>query len=225
METLINALIKHGDSFHSVIPAELQHSKSLCLNLSEDSEFADIDIEDTQALEKKAKELLKKHNAKIAIGKYAENRPFYKNRERFEGVQRSVHLGIDLMVEPGTPVYTPMPAIVHSFKDNNEIGDYGPTVVLQHELDNIIFYTLFGHLSRESLKSLKKNQTLTHGEQFSSVGDSHENGKWPPHLHFQIIADIGDYEGDFPGVANVLNQQEFLSLCPNPNYILNLKLA
>ncbi len=224
MNLLKKALSRNRDTFHSVIPEELQQAKPLCLNLSRDSEFSEISVEDTDALIERANKLLKENNAELAVGKYAENRMIYKGRARFSEVERSVHLGIDLMVPPQTPIYAPMDAIVHSFKNNSEIGDYGPTIILQHRLENIIFYTLYGHLSCESLKDLSIDDRIKRGQQFGSIGTPEENGKWPPHLHFQIISDIGEYFGDFPGVANVFNQQEFLALCPDPNYILNLKL-
>ncbi len=49
-----------------------------------------------------------------------------------------------------------------------------------------------------------------------------ENGDWPPHLHFQIISEIGEYKGDFPGVSSVENREYFLRICPDPNLILRI---
>ena len=34
------------------------------------------------------------------------------------------------------------------------------------------------------------------------IGTTAENGGWPPHLHFQLITDLLDRHGDFPGVAD-----------------------
>ncbi len=66
-------------------------------------------------------------------------------------------------------------------------------------------------------KSLAAN-----GEAFAEVGEHHENGGWPPHLHFQIVGDIGSFKGDFPGVAAPFERERFLELCPDPNLILGI---
>ncbi|MEL7004818.1 MAG: peptidase M23, partial [Bacteroidota bacterium] len=58
------------------------------------------------------------------------------------------------------------------------------------------------------------------GQQFAEFGKYEENVHWPPHLHFQIIEDMGGREGDFPGVAAPSESQSFLANCPDPNLIL-----
>ena len=60
------------------------------------------------------------------------------------------------------------------------------------------------------------------GDQIASVGEHHENGGWPPHLHFQIIRDMLGHVGDFPGVAAPSQRARFLELCPDPNLILGI---
>ena len=45
---------------------------------------------------------------------------------------RRLHLGVDIWADAGTPVYVPLDGRIHSFRDNNHFGDYGPTVILQH---------------------------------------------------------------------------------------------
>ena len=37
------------------------------------------------------------------------------------------------------------------------------------------------------------------GQEIARLGDFPSNGDWPPHLHFQLITDLLDREGDFPG--------------------------
>ena len=60
------------------------------------------------------------------------------------------------------------------------------------------------------------------GEIFCSFGEPAENGNWPPHLHFQVIADIGNYFGDYPGVCSEKDRDYYLENCPDPDYILQL---
>ncbi|HSI90676.1 MAG TPA: peptidoglycan DD-metalloendopeptidase family protein, partial [Adhaeribacter sp.] len=133
---------------------------------------------------------------------------------------RSLHLGIDIWAQAGTAVYAPLAATIHSFQDNAAYGDYGPTLILQHELEGTVFYTLYGHLDRASLKNLKPGKTIAKGEKIAEFGPYPENGDWPPHLHFQIIADMQNLKGDFPGVCKPSEKAFYVALCPDPNLIL-----
>jgi len=74
----------------------------------------------------------------------------------------------------GTPVAAPLDAVVHSFADNDRLGDYGPTVILEHALDDVTFYTLHGHLNRESLEPLDEGLEFAAGEPIGFVGEHHE---------------------------------------------------
>ncbi|WP_236705069.1 peptidoglycan DD-metalloendopeptidase family protein [Hymenobacter sp. AT01-02] len=133
---------------------------------------------------------------------------------------RSLHLGVDVWLRAGTPVLAPLDAVVHSVQDNDNFGDYGPTVILQHRLEDATFYTLYGHLSRRETLLLRPGMTVAKGETFTEVGPAPENGDWPPHLHFQVIADMLGLAGDFPGVALPEEQEKWAALCPDPNLIL-----
>jgi len=58
---------------------------------------------------------------------------------------------------------------------------------------------------------------------FTEFGMRFENGNWPPHLHFQIIIDIGNWQGDYPGVCKFSERERWLQNCPDPDIILQLK--
>ena len=64
--------------------------------------------------------------------------------------------------------------------------------------------------------SLKKN------EQIGVLGDYQENGEWVPHLHFQVMLDVLDYQNDFPGVALESELEYWKKICPNPNLLFKL---
>jgi len=162
----------------------------------------------------------------IGIGGYNENRVIYRHREHFskqEENPRCIHLGTDVWSNAGEPVYAPLDGEVHSFAFNNQYGDYGPTIILKHALDGISFYTLYGHLSLDSLEGLYEGKKFISGEKFAMIGDYPINGDWPPHLHFQIISDIQNYNGDFPGVCSVTDREYYLSICPDANLILKVE--
>ena len=188
------------------------------------SEFVRLDINDAAGFTQSLFSRIVEADTPVGIGRYDEDRVLYRHSPLFDGQteRRSVHLGIDLFVVEGTEVRSPLPARVHSLADNAGLGDYGPTVILEHELDGISFFTLYGHLSRVSLENLRVGRTLAAGAKIAGVGDLHENGGWPPHLHFQIISDLLGRAGDFPGVAAPSERQYFLDLCPDPNLILGI---
>jgi 4-aminobutyrate aminotransferase-like enzyme len=51
------------------------------------------------------------------------------------------------------------------------------------------------------------------------IGNFPVNGNWPPHLHFQIMLDLLEWEGDFPGVAFPNQRAIWMSICPDPALI------
>jgi peptidoglycan LD-endopeptidase LytH len=133
-----------------------------------------------------------------------------------------VHLGIDIFAPYGTDVFAPLASRVHSSRINDNPGDYGPTIILEHQAGADKFYSLYGHLSRDSLKGLKPGAAYMAGERIASLGTRNENGGWPPHLHFQIILDLKGMSGDYPGVCKRSEQAHWLSICPDPRPLLGL---
>ncbi|RXJ71777.1 peptidase M23 [Veronia nyctiphanis] len=159
--------------------------------------------------------------ATMSIGRYNEQRPIYENTEQFEGTpDRDLHIGLDLGVMPGTPLTTPVDATVFSLADHQHQGDYGPTVILRHQEKGLTFFTLYGHLAADTLNKINVGQTLVKGELFGWVGDKSENGGWAPHLHFQIIQDLGEWKDDYPGVTYSNQAEVVLENCPDPNLII-----
>jgi len=165
---------------------------------------------------------------KVALGRYNEIRSFY-NAETFKVVrndrdeQRTLHLGIDLFSEAGTPVFAPLDGVIHSFNNNRRPLDYGPTVILEHRIDEEHrFFTLYGHLSEDSLAELREGKVITKGQPVGRIGRPEENGGWPPHVHFQIIVDLLGWRGDFPGAAPPSQKEIWLNLCPDPTFVLGM---
>ncbi|MFG0316578.1 MAG: aminotransferase class III-fold pyridoxal phosphate-dependent enzyme [Planctomycetota bacterium JB042] len=163
-----------------------------------------------------------------AIGRYDEARlcyatPSYEEPSDDHPESRTVHLGVDLFAEAGTEVRAPLDGVVHSFADNDRPLDYGPTILLRHDLgDGVALVTLYGHLSRDSLEGLEVGAAIRRGAPFARLGTGRENGGWPPHLHFQLIADDLGHVGDFPGAAAPRLRDVFGSLSPDPSLLLDL---
>ena len=164
--------------------------------------------------------LRKEKSVSFFYGGYREVRNLYSRHSLFQDQDepRNFHLGIDVWAPAGTNVYAPLDAQVHSFKFNQHAGDYGATIILQHRVSGSEFYTLYGHLSRKSIADLEVGKSIAQGMPFASLGKVSENGQWPPHLHFQVILDMQNYEGDYPGVCTVSQSQAFLENSPDPGY-------
>ena len=173
-------------------------------------------------------ETARRAGAEAGIGRYGEARLVYGG-DAFAGSgdehpeRRTVHMAIDIFLQPGSPVLAPLPGRIHSVRDNAARFDYGPTVILAHEpRDAAPFYTLYGHLSADSLSGLAAGMPVAKGQRIGSIGAPPGNGDWPPHVHFQIITDMLDRDGEFPGVALASRRAVWLSISPDPNLILGI---
>ncbi len=184
-----------------------------------------LDLADTEAFSTYVFGTLLQNGQYIGVGGYNEHRVIYRRSAHFgdyaeEG--RCIHLGVDIWADALTPVYAPLPGIVHSVAFNDNFGDYGPTIIVRHQLDGFVFHTLYGHLTLDSLRCRSEGDVIQPGEQIATIGNYPENGHWPPHLHFQLITDMGDHRGDYPGVASLADRSAYVANCPDPNLILRI---
>lgn len=176
--------------------------------------------------EKYIESYLTLNNSKVAYGGYNEERNLYKRSTIFkdeETEERNMHIGLDLWIKAGTPILSALDGKIHSFKFNAGFGDYGPTIILEHQIENQVFYTLYGHLSLDSLENLEIGAVYKKGQQIGLLGDAAVNGDYSPHLHFQIIKNIGTKVGDYPGVCTKSELDFYLDNCPDPNLLLKIK--
>ncbi len=158
---------------------------------------------------------------KMGIGGYLEKRRLYEISDNFKDETfRNIHLGIDVWYKAETPIHAPLKGVIHSYNNNHLRGDYGPTIILQHDINHTTFYTLYGHLSLESLHSIKLGQEISAGERFCWIGNNSVNGGWTPHLHFQVIRDMQGKRGDYPGVAHEKNLDFYRVNCPDPAQLI-----
>jgi len=96
-------------------------------------------------------------------------------------------------------------------------------LILEHLIEGETFYTLYGHLSESSITDKVEGEQVRRGDLIATLGNETENGHWPPHLHFQVITDMLNNKGDFPGVAPPSAKEYFHRLCIDPNLILKIK--
>ena len=224
MQTLENIFLQLENS--KVIYGSIPYSKYVPIDLSiSNMELSKIDMSDSKAFEIFIENHLHKNNAKVAIGGYNEERNLYKSSLIFnddEKEERNIHIGMDLWIKAGTPVLAALDGTVYGFDFNAGKGNYGPTIILKHTIGNQIFYTLYGHLSVESIENIEIGTLFKKGETMATLGDSSVNGGYAPHLHFQIIKNIENYSGDYPGVCSKKDLYYYLENCPDPNLLLKI---
>lgn len=229
-ETVARFLEKNAGTAASILETDLRTQPSLVFDLGVGSLLlgADPRNAETANLTETIFTELKRAGIPVGVGRYDEPRlvytsPQFGSSSNPTDERRTVHLGIDLFVEAGTPLRAPLDGAVHVVANNGAPLDYGPLVILKHATnDGQEFFTLYGHLASNVLQTLQPGRPISHGEQFASVGGSHENGGWPPHLHFQVITDLMDLGADFPGVARASERSVWTSLSPDPNLLLGI---
>ena len=104
LETLLKTY-----SASKVIDATINHNEYVAVNLSASNEMlSKINTDQTQHFENYIKNYVVLHNAKVAYGGYNEERNLYKRSGIFnptEAEERNIHIGVDLWVKSGTPVF------------------------------------------------------------------------------------------------------------------------
>jgi murein DD-endopeptidase MepM/ murein hydrolase activator NlpD len=214
------AFIKQQQSvFAPIFEPALTGSNSVQMDLSSSNrEFAGLD---EGALDEAILQKLASAGAIAGVGGYLENRSLYQHTDLFQGdSERCIHIGVDVFMPAETPLYAPLDGVVQSFADRQVSGDYGPVIILRHELDGFEFHSLYGHLSVSSLQGLSEDKRISAGEQFARIGARPGNGNWSPHLHFQLVRDMQGYRGDYPGVVRPAELEFFTQNCPNPMPLL-----
>lgn len=210
-----------------VIDESIDYSQYIPLDLSITNDvLAKEEIADSSHFEKYIENYLAKNNAKVAFGGYNEIRNLYKRSTVFNDPkteERNIHIGLDLWIKAGTPVLAALDGFIHSFNYNTGVGDYGPTIIIEHKIEKQRFYTLYGHLSLESIGNIKIGDIVEKGTQIGTLGDAIVNGDYAPHLHFQIIEEISNTFGDYPGVCSKSDLDYYLKNCPDPNLLLKIK--
>jgi len=209
-----------------VVDTSIPFSQYIPISIAASNKELSFDVSSSKEWEAYLESYFSKHKKTVAFGGYLEVRDIYSRSEHFnklsEENQRNIHLGIDLWCDAGTDILAVLEGEIHSFKNNLNYGDYGPTIIIKHSIEGNEFYSLYGHLSLESLEDISVGKKVKQGEKIGTLGDNSVNGDYAPHLHFQLIIDIEDYKGDYPGVSSKKNLDYYKENCPNPNLLLKL---
>ncbi|UCE10308.1 MAG: aminotransferase class III-fold pyridoxal phosphate-dependent enzyme [Candidatus Thorarchaeota archaeon] len=224
-------LKKNRKKIGSIVDFDLSSTPHVVFDLSAGStEFGTLgDLMEIEKWSRMIEARLRDELAEYGVGRYDEARLIYAGDQYslmgIDGPEsRTVHLAIDLFLESGTPLFAPLDGTIHSFRNNDSPLDNGPTIVVEHSIENsdLKFYTLYAHLSLDSIDNLVKGSSIRKGDKIGEVGEYPTNGGWPSHLHFQVIVDMIGREGDFFGAASPNRRQLWKSISPDPNVILGL---
>lgn len=209
-----------------VIEPSIDYKEYIPLDLSVfNKNLKNYKLENASDYELYIQSQLDEKKAKIAYGGYLEKRNLYKRSSVFSSEnadERVIHIGLDLWINKQAAIHAVLDGVIHSFQNNIALGDYGPTIILEHQCNDFKFYTLYGHLSEESLLDKEVGQKVVKGEKIATLGLPPINGDYAPHLHFQIILDMEDKTGDYPGVSSEKNIEFYKENCPNPNELLKI---
>ena len=209
---------------------KLQKDKFYKIDLSVGSEWIGgrNEIEDLDVFQFKIDKLQKEQTKKIIAGGYLEPRSIYTS-DNYEKIgnygteNRTIHLGIDFWLPPGTKVSAMFDGEVVTAINDKGHKEYGGLVILKHRIEDIIFYTLYGHNTVESVLKNEIGSKVKKGEIIAEIANYPENGNWAPHLHFQIMLSMLDYKIDFPGVCYFNQIDVWKDLCPDPNLLFKSK--
>jgi 4-aminobutyrate aminotransferase-like enzyme/Ser/Thr protein kinase RdoA (MazF antagonist) len=226
----VRRFLETSDAIAPVLGVDLRMEPSIVLDLSVSSTMVSGDTRDNAEpkLSPRVFGAMRDAGVGISIGRYDEARllyvaPAFATGMRSTDEHRTIHIGLDLFAEEGTPVFAPLPGTVHALAENTAPQDYGPMVVLRHTTDDgTEFFTLYGHLSRDSLATLKVGQQVRAADLIATLGAPEINGGWTPHLHLQIITDLLGLGTDFPGVARPSQRRAWCAICPDPNLLVRI---
>jgi Ser/Thr protein kinase RdoA (MazF antagonist)/acetylornithine/succinyldiaminopimelate/putrescine aminotransferase len=208
-----------------LIGADADLSRAVVFDLSVGSpEFrTPAETLDTAAMTPRLFSRMREAGTNVGIGRYDEARLVYGG-DAFAGSlgehpeRRTIHIALDVFMEPGSPVHAPLAGRVHAVHDNAARYDYGPTLILEHAPEDAPrFYTLYGHLAPDVLQTLSPGDSVARGQRVASIGAPPGNGDWPPHVHFQIVTDMLDGGGEFHGVGAASERAVWLGLSPDPS--------
>ena len=223
---IVEWLTRNSSTMGPIFDQNLHIMPRIVVSFVEGAAGANI-IDDADKYSEWLNQRLTTTGSDYAIGLYAEDRNCYRGEQFISAGSsqaRSTHLGIDIFIAANTPLLAPYAGFVFSVQDNNKPYDYGGTVILQHVAGDtgLTFFTLYGHLSKKTVSLLNEGDAVSTGDVIGYIGESHENGGWAPHLHFQIMTTMLGLKGNFDGASELDRFDIWSQICPNPNLILAL---
>lgn len=159
---------------------------------------------------------------RFGIGRWDEDRVGMYTTELFQGggEPRTVHMGLDLQADEGTPVFAALPGVIWGAAVLRAPGDYGGTVIVRSYFSTGSgkrqeIFVLYGHLSHLSVLCCEQGQEIAKGDLLGWLGGPAENGGWNPHLHLQMSW-LEPKTVDLPGAVSLKYRELARVLFPEP---------
>lgn len=159
---------------------------------------------------------------RFGIGRWDEERLEMYSADLFHGggEPRTVHMGVDLQADEGTPVFAVLPGVVWGAAILSTPGDYGGVIVvrshfLTSEGEKQEVFALYGHLAHVSVRYCREGQNVARGDLIGWLGGPSQNGGWNPHLHLQMSW-LEPKAVDLPGVVHSRHRELARLVFPQP---------
>lgn len=219
-ETVLTWL--RGKNFASLLDIPIESLAMLDLGISSPLISLEPGQKKEPALTARLVAALAPAGALAGIGSYGEPRLHEAGLESPCGAadHETIHLGIDLFAEAGSPLHAPLGGTIHAAY----AGSPGPAcIILKHCRDGgQRFYTLYSHLSRTSIKNAAAGKAVAQGEPFATIGAPEENGGYPPHVHMQLIIDLLERDCRFPSYCRASQFHIWHGFSSDPAVILGI---
>ncbi len=218
----------HAHTFAPLLGVDLATTPVAPLDFSAGSTLISSDPAENApaSLDARIATVMQAHGATIGVGGYGEARLIYHwPNEPRQREPRTIHIGLDLSLASGSPLYAPLDGTVHGFEDADHYHDYGPLIVLRHLTTGDApceFFTFYGHLTRDSLDGLQLGQVIRRGEEFARIGAAPTNGHWWAHVHVQLVTDMLDVPCNVDGAVRASERAVWESVFPDPNLFLRI---
>ena len=161
------------------------------------------------------------HNADLVLSGFLENREHMFRTlgcEQMVEQWRFYHLGLDVSAPVWTQLFAPLDGEVVISMEEEWYGNYGWVLVLKHELNGELLYSLYGH---QNIETLPEVWTFVKAwDKISELWDYSWNGGYFHHLHLQLLTEQGFNEwfvSKWYTTAESLATIE--NYVPNPNFI------
>lgn len=160
-------------------------------------------------------------SSEYGVGRYNERRPGMYATPLFGADKnaRDIHVGVDIAAPVGTAVHAFFDGQIYLTGINSAAGDYGGTVITEHEIGGRSIWALHGHLSHSSVRARAAGEAIRLGDVIGWLGNKEENGGWNPHVHFQLSW-LRPVRCDLPGAVNEKDLLRALEIYPDPCLVL-----
>ena len=157
---------------------------------------------------------MRRSGSAVGVGRYGE--------ARLVPPDRTVHLGLDLFLEAGTPIFAPLDGTVRDVCPGDDSSDHGPAVILEHRVDGrrLTFHTLYGAFERLLSRRAGRGPAVPQGRaaggrrRFSRERRPAAPPSFPDHPRH------AGTKGGFPRLVLPGRKEVSLGFCPDPELVL-----